>query len=149
VITESGNTLCTTTSGTAQWFLDGEALAGDGANCIEAVEAGSYTVVVTDAAGCVSASSAPVQVISTGLSAAADDAVIRLHPNPARHQVRLERASSTSALVTFVDPHGRRVHEQRITGMTATLDVSTLATGVYLLRVSDGSGSHVVRLVKE
>jgi len=149
VITESGNTLCTTSSGTAQWFLDGEALAGDGANCIEAAETGFYTVIVTDALGCVSASSAPVQVISTGLSAAADDAVIRLHPNPARHQVRLERASSASALVTFVDPRGRKVHEQRITGMTATLDVSTLATDMYLLRVSNGSGSYVVRLVKE
>ena len=150
VITESGNTLCTTTSGTAQWFLDGEALAGDGANCIEAAETGFYTVVVTDALGCVSAPSAPVQVIQTLTAEQVALTGLQVFPNPATQLVRIAHPGFTGASqVTIMDAHGRTVWSGRMFGAGFSVDVSNWSPGLYAVRLITPDGAEIVRLVKE
>lgn len=69
-------------SGTAQWYLNDEPLPDGDTPCITASEPGNYHVIVTDGLGCVSAPSATVQVINTGIAPVSPSGA-RLLPNPA------------------------------------------------------------------
>lgn len=148
-ITDLGGSLCTATNGTVQWYLDEEPLPDGDTPCIEAIEPGLYHVVITDALGCVSAPSATVQVVSTGLQAAHTGIAARLVPNPAARTVRLVRADASPALLTFLDGQGRIVRAERIRGSESTIDLSGLAPGIHVLRIAGPAGVDVLRLVKE
>jgi hypothetical protein len=147
VINDTGATLCVSTAGSALWYLDGSILPGGDTPCIEPVTTGLYTVVVSDPLGCVSAPSAPVQVIITGL-ASKPEPVTRIFPNPAKELLRIERSDAVPATLTFINAQGRIVHSTRVTGATS-VDVSGLRPGVYLVRVASGSAVESFRLVKE
>ncbi|HRN38116.1 MAG TPA: hypothetical protein PLL18_14520, partial [Flavobacteriales bacterium] len=54
----------------------------------------------------VSTTSAPVQVIHTGLANTVAEPSFRLVPNPASGQVQVERAEGTSAWITMLDVQG-------------------------------------------
>ncbi len=149
VITESGGSLCTNTNGTAQWYLDGDPLPGGDAPCIIPVDAGAYTVIVTDALGCVSAPSAPVPIISTAIAPVTFTGVTRLFPNPANNAVRIERAEASPATLTLFDVQGRVVRSERISSDTGVLDISDLVPGLYTVRVASAHDAETLRLVKE
>ncbi len=147
-VTQTGGLLCTSTTGTAQWYLNDEPLLEGDAPCVATEAPGFYTVVITDALGCVSAPSAPVQVISTG-ARQAHLVAARIHPNPANDALRITRIDAAPALLTFMDAQGRSVRSERITGSEVILDLTDLASGLYLLRLSQGDGADVIRLIKE
>lgn len=62
VVEQNGDVLCTATDGAAQWFFNGDPLAGGTTSCITATNPGLYHVVVTDGNGCASAPSATIEV---------------------------------------------------------------------------------------
>lgn len=148
VITESGNTLCTTTSGTAQWYLDGEALPDGNTPCISPVEPGEYHVIITDGIGCVSCPSSPVEVISTGLATRASTEM-RIVPNPARDRIRIERETGSPVILTLLDAQGRTVRSEKLAGNGISLDISRLLPGMYLVRSVSEERVEAVRFMKE
>ncbi len=147
-ITDQVDTLCASGTGSFQWYLDGDPLP-DTTACIAAFLQGSYTVVVTDGFGCVSNTSAPVQVIHTGVANTVAEPSFRLVPNPASGQVQVERAEGTSAWITVLDVQGRAVLETPITGPSAMLNVSGLKSGVYVVWIAAPEAVDVGRLVVE
>lgn len=148
IITEVAGSLCTNSNGTAQWYLDGAPLPDGTTPCITATEPGSYHVIVTDVLGCVSAPSAAVQVINTGI-APVNTSGARLMPNPATDVVRIERADGSPAVLTFLDAHGHIVRTERRAGNSLAVDVSGLVPGMYLVRMASIAGVETVRFVKE
>lgn len=148
VITASGETLCTSTTGNTQWYHNSDPLPVGNTPCIEAMQEGAYTVVVTDALGCVSATSAPFQVIHTGVASMAIGTT-RLVPNPASERVRIERLYNAPATLTLTDVQGRIVREEMFSGTSNSLDLSGLKRGVYLVRIATASEVETLRLVKE
>ncbi len=148
IITSSGESLCTSTTGIAQWYLNGDALTDGDTPCIEATQEGSYTVIVTDALGCVSATSAPFQVIQTGM-ATMETGTTRLVPNPASDRVRIERWDNVPATLTLTDVQGRIMLQEAISGSSVNLELSGLKPGVYLVRIASANEVETLRLVKE
>ncbi|MEO5585791.1 MAG: T9SS type A sorting domain-containing protein [Flavobacteriales bacterium] len=148
LITSSGETLCTSTTGNAQWYHNGDPLPVGNTPCIEAMEEGAYTVVMTDALGCVSGTSAPFQVIHTGV-ASMESGTTRLVPNPASDRVRIERLDNSPARLTLSDVQGRIVRQEVLSGTSNTVDVSGLKAGVYLVRIATANEVETLRLVKE
>lgn len=144
VITEVGDNLCTDLSGTVQWYLGGEPITGGDTPCIEASEEGSYTVVVTDALGCASSVSAPFVVIHTGITDQSNT-TIRLHPNPATDRLILERLGTAPAPFTVYDTQGRILLAGTANGTRTSVDIASLPSGLYLLRLEDGG---IARFVK-
>ncbi|MCO6483644.1 MAG: T9SS type A sorting domain-containing protein [Flavobacteriales bacterium] len=144
VITALGDSLCTDLYGTAQWYLDGDPLPEGTSPCIEAPEEGSYTVVVTDALGCVSPISAPYVVIHTSM-AEPGAAQFRVHPNPAKDRLTVERMDRNSVSFAVLDAQGRTVLTGLITGPKAGVELGSLRPGVYLLRLADGRTARFVR----
>ncbi len=89
-----------------------------------------------------------VASIGTGLGTTGLDGPA-VFPNPAGHEltVTLERPMQH---VELRHADGRSVRRWSALGTTrATLDLSGLAGGLYLLSVQDGAGSHSVRVVKQ
>jgi photosystem II stability/assembly factor-like uncharacterized protein len=148
VINETGTSLCVSTTGSAQWYLNGDPIVDGDTPCIVPDTPGSYTVIVTDALGCLSAPSVPVQVISTGLMLPSNLGT-RLFPNPVRDAIRIERMDASPALMTLLDAQGRLVRTERINTHSATLDVSGLVPGIYVIRMTGTAGVDALRFFKE
>ncbi len=134
---------------TYQWSNAGGAIAGATAATYPATGAapvGTYTVVVTSAAGCASAPSAPRVVILATRSAVAAD--FSLYPNPtnARLVIELPPGSGTVQL-TLTDALGRVVLTTTSEGPHTTLDVRTLPEGTYTLRTTVPGGKEQAQTV--
>jgi hypothetical protein len=76
-----------------------------------------------------------------------------LYPNPARDYVHVECTMSNiqwdGATVEVFDIYGKLLLTERMSSGTATLNVSGLAAGVYVLRVTDAEGrEHQGKIVK-
>lgn len=73
----------------------------------------------------------------------------RLYPNPTRNQqvIDLNDTSSTFEL-EIIDMLGKKVYDAEIQ-KTAKIDVSALATGTYLVKLSSNSQTTTVRFVKQ
>ncbi|MEZ4757802.1 MAG: YCF48-related protein [Flavobacteriales bacterium] len=145
-VLQSDNTLCTAYRPSIQWYLNGEPLPDATWPCITADAPGSYTVVITDALGCTSAPSAPVQVIVTGVDTPTAAAPL-LHPNPGTGTYQLRFADARPRLLHLHDLQGRLLHQQRSTGPNTVLLVEHLPAGLYVLSAEGEAWG--VRVVQE
>ena len=120
-----------------------------------AAGSGQYTVVATSAAGCSSAPSAAVTVaFITGTIAQAAPVTLLLYPNPAPlgggATVELRGWTSGPATLTLYDVLGRTMRvTPAASGGTTYLDLSGMASGVYLLRAQAPGQQASRRLVVE
>ena len=120
-----------------------------------AAGSGQYTVVATSAAGCSSAPSAAVTVaFITGTIAQAAPITLLLYPNPAPlgggATVELRGWTSGPATLTLYDVLGRTMRvTPAASGGTTYLDLSGMASGVYLLRAQAPGQQASRRLVVE
>ena len=155
----TGITLTSTAATGNQFYLNGNPIAGATGQTYlvnSGKNNGSYTVVVTGTGGCSSAASAPIVVTVTATAPAATLTTLTVYPNPTRDgHLTLELSGYREAVaVTVVNAVGQRVYEGTISGSALTqkqtLNLSELATGVYLLQARTASGGiEIRRFVRE
>lgn len=135
VISLNGFVLSTGPYAAYQWNLDGQTIPGATSVTWTALANGVYTVSITDVNGCKS-TSAPVTV--TGVSVgnvAAGNKDIYLYPNPATTTVWVKVAEKVN--LELYTAEGRLImHAANAT----SLDISALANGMYMIRVTDMDG---------
>ncbi len=71
-------------------------------------------------------------------------------PNPARDKLTVQLPSEpdkTEAILT--DVTGKTVLRQRLKNKQTKIDVSKLATGFYLLKITDKENTSVIKIIKE
>lgn len=150
VVVANGADLSSTPASTYQWYYNGEPVAGATEQELEAFATGAYAVMIGDANGC-NATSAPVQVITTGVEGLAADAFV-VWPSPTRNElmVQLPTGGANVAHISVLDAAGREVLSSSATpGAIHVMGVQDLAPGTYLLRMNDGSALHTARFVKQ
>ncbi len=140
-----------------QFYFNGSPIAGaTGQSYVvngSATTYGPYTVVVTNSFGC--ASQPSVATVVTTTRAGIAGASVRLYPNPTpTGQVTLELSGFRSATqLAVVDGLGRVVRHEALPAtagvVTYQLNLSGLASGVYLLRLTNADGVETRRLVRE
>jgi hypothetical protein len=114
---------------------------------------GSYTVVVTNSFGCSSAASVATVVTTTRSGIAG--ASLLVYPNPTPNgQVTLELSGFRSATqLAVIDALGRVVRTEALPAtagvVTHQLNLSGMAAGVYMLRLTNADGVETRRLVRE
>ncbi|MCW5908632.1 MAG: PKD domain-containing protein [Chitinophagales bacterium] len=118
---------------------------------ISNLNAGTYTVTVTDNAGCIKVAS--VTILSTGITAVQDILSVTVFPNPAYDvlNVAIELSRGQDVDVEILNAIGQQVYETRLPNYnsgTERFDIGTLAAGVYVVRVNVAGSTHAVRLVK-
>ena len=85
-------------------------------------------------------------VDTVGISLRLLERYIGLHPNPAAERV-LVTSSFGLRSVELYNAAGIKVHEQRATGYSATLDIRSLPDGPYLARISTPHGTVTKKLL--
>ncbi len=71
-----------------------------------------------------------------------------VYPNPA-HNKLLITATTNQAIVTIYDTKGQQVLQKNLSQKNATIDISTLAKGSYVLTLSENDKIKVGKFVKE
>ncbi|MDC7996311.1 proprotein convertase P-domain-containing protein, partial [Altibacter sp. HG106] len=147
------------------YFADGDATATD--NCTDPVTIltqdpapgtllpdGVYTVTLTaeDEYGNVATCTFELTVESTF---GVEDVLakeVSIYPNPARNVINITNGSAIGLdNATIYDVNGRLVQTIDLTNMTTekSVDVSQLASGVYMVNIQGEGGNTIKRLIKE
>lgn len=143
-ITVAGDVL-TATAGFAayQWYRNGAAIDGATQAAYTATVAGYYTVVVSDNIGC-SATSAVQNLTSLAVgNVGGTEESVRVYPNPARGVVRVDADGLVDLVLSTVD--GREALRAE---KATSLDLSPLADGMYLLRITDHKTGRLIKIEK-
>jgi hypothetical protein len=140
-ITQNGNILTASGGSSWQWYLNGVAIGGD-ASSIQADEAGTYTVEVTNEFGC-SAISEPVIVLGMEMSSGA---VFAVYPNPFSTSANIVLPMGVYQ-VNLYDMTGRVVRSYGNCSSRLTLERMELSAGQYQLEVTNGMTRLLAKVV--
>ena len=146
----NGNELTSTVATSYQWSLNGATVDGATEQVLDAPASGEYTVTIGDANGC-TAISDPVQVIITGVEGIRSDG-FALWPTIAHDDITVQvpASGSSTARLVVLDAAGREVMSRSVApGASHQLSISTLAPGIYVLRLEDGKAMYTERFVKQ
>ncbi len=105
---------------------------------------GTYSVTVSDAAGCELTGETE---ISVGVKPIQSD-LVRVFPNPSNGRFEVSVSGEEIIGIEVYDITGFAVLKCTHTGPIAVTDISTLPDGVYVLRIVTPSGSHTQKIVK-
>ncbi len=124
--------------------------SGESTEDLTGLEAGTYTVIVTDSIGC----SDTLEVIidsQVGL-VEAHLKEPRIYPNPTDGVLTLDMPEVEGIVVVqVIDIHGKVVYEESTTsnGTPLQLNLESIATGNYLLQINSDNLKHTLQFVKE
>ncbi|MBQ3850664.1 MAG: T9SS type A sorting domain-containing protein, partial [Bacteroidales bacterium] len=91
-----------------------------------------------------------VQLVPTNISVADRNLPkVSVYPNPASNEVRVTSDQEEIVLVELYDLAGRRLVRQTVGELSASLDLSSCASGVYNLTVTFANGKVSKRVVKQ
>lgn len=145
VITDNNGVLSTGNFAAYQWLRNGQILLGATGQTYTPVVDGTYTVVVTDVSGCTN-ESMPYGIT---LGIADFDALaklIKVFPNPARNFIEIDAPIKVNIVLSTVA--GVEVLNAK---NVKKADISHLAAGMYLLRITDPNNTpvKVEKVIKE
>ncbi|WP_201987609.1 T9SS type A sorting domain-containing protein [Hymenobacter rubidus] len=135
---------------TYQFYLNGVAIAGATGQAYTATQSGNYTVVVTNAAGCASLPSAPLAVVTaTRTSLAGVELAVFPNPTTGLLTVTLNGSHALTQLTVY-NALGQEVLRATLPAGASSreLDLTSLATGVYMLKATSPAGTAMRRLVR-
>lgn len=136
VISQVGNTLSASGSGTFQWYLNGVAITGATAAQHTATVSGQYTVLVTQG-GC-STLSEVFNFVTTGLvQPGAWNNDVTVFPNPVQDYVRISNSSQRKLQVQLTDVSGRVIYKGSVHSASGSITTKKLAPGSYWLIITD------------
>jgi photosystem II stability/assembly factor-like uncharacterized protein len=144
VISLDENILSSDTEGsTYQWYFNGEPIPGASSRTYEVTKTGDYFVEVVYANTCVSG---PSNIINVVISSIVDlnGQSLTLYPNPASNYFQLKGVDQLSH-VTLWNLSGQLIRQYN--SNLSRYDLSHISSGVYMVRVTDGEHSAILKLV--
>jgi len=110
---------------------------GDINDTLYSVSPGTYTVTVADQLGCQTVDSIFVP-FALGIIQLGPAGQVKVYPNPATDVLNLEWSQKMNAEISVLDMNGNVLSTLINPGdRTTVLDIHTLATGAYILRITD------------
>ena len=140
-ITQNAGTLhCEENNASYQWIdcSNNTPLVGATFQDLIPQASGSYSVVIT-LGGCDS-TSACVNYLFNGIESANLNASIALYPNPANTSVNITRNTNDKLQVSVLTLDGQEVMHVMSNESTTSLDLSALAAGTYMVKLSSAKG---------
>ena len=145
-ISQSGDTLRVYNETNVQWYLNDNPIPNATQNIYIAQAFGNYKVSVTDSNGCTSFS-LPTRI--TGIQNIINNENISIYPNPlsaGNFQLAVSN-NLIGAQVEILDDNVRVVYKSEIKNLHSEINTQ-FSGGVYLLRITTGTGVVVRKLVK-
>ncbi len=147
VITVNGSSLQSTPGNSYQWFLNGNLISSGGTSQnYTPLANGNYTVRVTNSNGC-SSLSQPFNYIWVGIAENAADNSLEIYPNPASGQLNIDVAQKSD--IEILNIEGQIINSINVVQNHAIVDVSGIANGLYIVRISNSNGIAQKMFVKE
>jgi len=129
-----------------QWLLNGNIIPGATDSTYTVMQNGNYNVIVSNAKGCKDTSDLYQVTNYTGIE---DIPVlahqIRIYPNPAQDFIQIDAPVPINVTLTSID--GKVIKHQEINAAANKLSVKELATGMYLISITDKNG-HLIKVEK-
>jgi hypothetical protein len=100
-------------------------------------QSGTYTQVITNAAGCDSTITLNLTLSFTGLDELSHS--IRVYPNPASEELTIESSSALKGEFILFDAAGRNVLEGGLTGTMTRITLDGIASGFYSIQLNNES----------
>lgn len=145
----SSSVILTSSSPTGnQWFRNGELIPNADGESLEVSSFGVFSVQVT-VDGCVSAISDEISLIVNSVGMEIGGEVI-VYPNPAENLVFIKGINGSVKTLEILDMAGRitPIDYQEISE-GYRLDISSLPSGVYMVRIFQGNKQSVHRILKK
>jgi hypothetical protein len=86
---------------------------------------------------------------SLGISSVGMPVEFTVYPNPANDVIKVVRSAATKAQIEIYNSNGALVKELEITEAETEINVSSLALGVYIIKLIDNQNTATQRFVKE
>jgi hypothetical protein len=110
----------------------------------------TYTITGTDANGCQNTTMVTIAVSEcTGISENSALAGLKVYPNPSNGQLNIELNSSKAKSVQIVDVTGRVVLSGQSSEANMEFNLSSMANGVYYVKVKSQDDTQVIKIIKE
>jgi len=77
------------------------------------------------------------------------DQDVKVYPNPSNGDLNIEFSSERTVEAVIYDISGRVVLDQQVSGLTETLDISSLEKGVYTLTLTEERKQVTTRIIKQ
>lgn len=122
------------------------AIAGATTQNFTATETGSYAVEVS--LGSCSETSDCFEVSSLSVANFATP-VITLYPNPTNGLLNIDLGQIATAKATLIDVNGRELSKYKLNATLSLIDISSLASGIYLIRIESANATETRRIVKK
>jgi len=139
-ITQTGNSLMSSTAMSYQWFFNGDSIAGETGQFYTPSQGGFYSVAIVDVNGCEAIS--VVQSIPLGIDNKFAGDKIEIYPNPNSGEFTLKVTSTNQLLkaqLIITNTIGQVVYREFLIQAPGTfqvhIDLSTLSTGMYHVRL--------------
>lgn len=141
-ISNSNDTLYSTTADSYQWYLNGVQIPGATSQSFVPTQNGVYLVKVTDVLACVYSYSTGLNftMSTTGVSTTNAVKNLNIYPNPTNGIVNLQSAilNVNSFEISVYDQFGKLISKSK---SNPIVDLSNLANGVYFLNINTDQGS--------
>jgi len=153
-ISTSGSSLTTGSYAGYQWYFNGSPISGETNQNHQPLSDGWYSVVVNNGFGCIN-SAAAIYISITALNAnqkLLSD--IKLSPNPAKDAIKITKQDDARAeldyeIVTIVGQKALTGKLKYDSSTEAYLNIQALASGTYIIKLSDGSNHTSIKFIKE
>ncbi len=154
VVFRAGNILSTNAVATSyQWFNGSTSISGATSSTYTANTAGSYTVLVTNAAGCSTLSNAVNA--NVGIKAVSAVKEMLVYPNPTSSLVNIAATlnKSQNVVLNLFDVNGKLVYTYTQTSSEVNfkhaVSLESFSAGVYVVQLVTNDGISQQRIVKE
>ncbi len=149
VIVANGSTLAVETGYRAyQWYYNEVPMLGQTYAQVEAVNPGTYSVLVTNYDGCTIVSSI-YELLETGMAPEPQDWSVLAYPNPVNALLSIKLLGNAEASVSLYNGLGQLLHSSAIYGeQTVTVDMQPYASGIYYLKTTVGNQVYNQKITK-
>lgn len=147
IISVFGNTMTSSSASSYQWYKDNNPIAGATAQSYTAVSSGIYYVSITDDNNC-SNESAPMFLATSGIHSIQQEGSIYAYPNPATNTVTLKGLHGNTSY-DVINQQGSVVQKGMTDVSDATIDISTLAAGVYMVNLANSDYNGTLKFIKK
>jgi photosystem II stability/assembly factor-like uncharacterized protein len=138
-IYDSAGLLVSTTPSGNQWYLNAKPIAGATNRTLQPASSGNYTVQSSQDS-CTSAMSDPIDYHSAALG-------VIVAPNPTYDNLSLLNTQGRSLTIRIIDLTGRTLLTTITTNYYTNLDVAHLASGEYILNITDNNNHQTGNLL--
>ena len=151
-ISQNGNLLSSSSATGNQWLLNGEAIPGDTNQTytvsLPISSQSCYSVTITNIYGC-SATSDTICYLPLGISEDINNNGISIYPSPFKDNLTIETNSNKEQRLEIINLIGQTVYTTIINDKKTTINTSSFAKGVYILKLSSDKETAVRKFVKE